>query len=208
MSPVKNNLRQKLVVRLYSQVYPVAMKYCSACGGEVELTIPEDDNRDRHVCQSCDRIHYLNPRIVVGCLPIKDERVLLCKRAIEPRQGYWTLPAGFMENGESCEAGAARETFEETQAVVESKQLQSCVSIPYINQVYMLFLAELGDAEFGPTPESTEVALFTEEEIPWDDLAFPVMKFALRRYFEDKKNGIYKTHQHVIEFRPSRKHVG
>jgi ADP-ribose pyrophosphatase YjhB (NUDIX family) len=113
-----------------------------------------------------------------------------------------------MENGESCEVGAARETQEETQANLTSGQLQSCVSIPYINQVYMLFLADLGDASFGPTSESTEVALFSEEEIPWDQLAFPVMKFALKRYFEDRKSGNFKTHQHTIEFRPSRQRVG
>lgn len=197
-----------LVVRPFGQVYSVAMNYCSACGGKVELRIPEDDNRERHVCSSCGLIHYLNPRVIAGCLPVYGDKVLLCKRAIEPRLGYWTLPAGFMENGESCEAGAARETLEETQAIVESGQLQSCVSIPYINQVYMLFLAELGDQKFGPTSESTEVALFSEEDIPWDQLAFPVMKFALQRYFEDKKTGSFKTHQHVIEFRPSRKRVG
>jgi ADP-ribose pyrophosphatase YjhB (NUDIX family) len=195
-------------VRSLGPVYSVSMKYCSACGGEVQLTTPEDDNRERHVCKSCDCIHYINPRIIVGCLPIRGGQVLLCKRAIEPRLGYWTLPAGFMENGESCEAGAARETLEETQAIVSSGQLQSCVSIPYINQVYMLFMAELGDAPFGPTPESTEVALFSEEEIPWEQLAFPVMKFALERYFEDRKSGNFKTHQHVIEFRPSRQRVG
>ena len=183
------------------------MNYCSACGGEVSLKIQDDDNRERHVCNNCGHIHYLNPRVIVGCLPVKGDQVLLCKRAIEPRLGYWTLPAGFMENGESCEAGAARETLEETQAIVESSQLQSCVSIPYINQVYMLYLAELGTSSFGPTSESSEVALFSESDIPWDELAFPVMKYALKRYFEDKEEGVFTTHQHVIEFRPSRKPI-
>lgn len=205
MSQRKHNLLKNLVVRPRAQVYPVPMNYCSACGGEVRLTIPEDDNRERHVCNSCERIHYVNPRIIVGCLPVKGDQVLLCKRAIEPRLGYWTLPAGFMENGESCEAGAARETLEETQAVVEAGQLQSCVSIPYINQVYMLFLSELGESPFGPTPESSEVALFNEADIPWDQLAFPVMKFALEQYFTDRESDNFTTHQHVIEFRPSRK---
>lgn len=137
----------------------------------------------RYVCVSCGRIHYENPRMIVGCLPRSpDGRILLCRRSIEPRQGFWTLPSGFMENGETLEEGALRETWEESRARCRIVRLYSAFSLAHVNQVYFLFLAEMESEEFGPTPESSEVALFRIGEIPWDELAFRPVEFALRRY--------------------------
>ena len=137
----------------------------------------------RYVCPSCGRIHYENPRIIVGCLPRSaDGRILLCRRSIEPRHGFWTLPSGFMENGETLEQGALRETWEESQARCRIVRLYSAFSLAHVNQIYFLFLADMESDEFGPTPESSEVALFRLEEIPWDELAFRPVEFALRRY--------------------------
>ena len=167
------------------------MKFCSNCGSTVELQIPQGDDRHRHVCSDCDTIHYQNPHIVAGCLPIYENKVLLCKRAIEPRHGFWTLPAGFMENGESTEQGALRESWEEARADIDLDGLYTLFSIPEINQVYMLFKGTLSNLNFAPGPESLEVGLFTEDEIPWDQLAFPVMKKTLRYYFEDLKNNTF-----------------
>lgn len=161
------------------------MKFCSNCGSSVQLQIPNGDDRHRHVCGECDTIHYQNPRIIAGCLPIHEDKVLLCKRAIQPRHGYWTLPAGFMENGESTEQGALRESWEEARANIDLHGLYTLFSIPELNQVYMLFKGALNDLKFEPGPESLEVKLFRQEEIPWDSLAFPVMAKALRYYFED-----------------------
>lgn len=163
------------------------MKFCSHCGAPVHLRIPQGDDRERHICTDCDAIHYLNPRIIAGCLPTYEDKVLLCKRAIEPRHGYWTLPAGFMENGESTEEGALRECWEEARARLHLRGLYTLFSLPEINQVYMLFRGELANLDFGPGPESLEVELFTEQDIPWDELAFPVMRQTLRHYFADRR---------------------
>lgn len=165
------------------------MKFCSQCGAAVELTIPEGDNRPRHVCPACDAIHYQNPRIVAGCLPVHGDRVLLCRRAIEPCRGLWTLPAGFMENGESTQAAAIRETREEACAEVRIESLYTLTSICHINQVQMLYLATLDKPEFAVGEESLEVRLFAESEIPWERLAFVTIRNALRYYFEDRKRG-------------------
>ncbi len=162
------------------------MKFCSSCGATVSICIPEGDNRERFVCASCQTIHYQNPKIVAGCIPEWDDKVLLCKRAIEPRYGLWTLPAGFMENGESTEQAAIRETMEEAGAVVDIESLYSLFSIPDISQVYMLFRGKLVDGRFAAGSESLECRLFTEQEIPWDELAFPVVKETLQRYFRDR----------------------
>ncbi|MCV6603717.1 MAG: NUDIX hydrolase, partial [Porticoccaceae bacterium] len=152
------------------------MNYCSNCGQPVQLRIPEGDDHERHVCDHCDTIHYKNPLIITGCLPIyddgKEQRVLLCKRAIEPQANKWTLPAGFMENGETTEQGAARECWEEAIAKVDIGELYTMTSIPGVNQVHLFFLARLAEPKFAATPESLEVALFTEAEIPWHDIAF------------------------------------
>ena len=170
------------------------MNFCSHCGSEVELLIPEGDNRTRHVCLSCGTIHYENPKIVVGCLVEHDEHILLCKRAIEPRYGLWTLPAGFLENDETVEAGAARETFEEASAKVDILGLYTMFSLKHINQVYMLFRARLLEPGFGPGSESLEVELRKEEQIPWHELAFPVIDQTLKLYLEDRKAGQFGPH--------------
>ncbi len=168
------------------------MKFCSRCGAPVESRIPEGDERERFVCPACDTIHYQNPNIVTGCIPEWEDRILLCKRAIEPRYGLWTLPAGFMENGETTQQGAARETWEEARAHIEISELYSLFNLPRINQVYMLFRARLLDTDFGPGPESLEVRLFREEEVPWDEMAFPVVTKTLELYFADRKAGRFR----------------
>ncbi len=161
------------------------MKYCSVCAGHIELKIPEGDNRPRHVCEQCGTIHYQNPRIVAGTLPTYQGKILLCKRAIEPRMGYWTLPAGFMENGESTEQAALRETWEEALAKVEIQQLFSMISVVHIDQVHIFYTAVLPTAEFSSGPESLEVALFAPEDIPWDELAFSTVEKSLRLFLEN-----------------------
>lgn len=169
------------------------MKFCSICGSTVSWIIPSDDNRQRHVCDdaSCNTIHYENPRVITGSLPTYEDKVLLCKRAIEPRYGYWTLPAGFLENGETVEEGARRETWEEAKASIQEASLYTLFDLPYINQVYFFYKAELADLNFSSGIESLEVKLFSEQDIPWDDLAFPVVNETLKHYFEDRKNQSY-----------------
>jgi ADP-ribose pyrophosphatase YjhB (NUDIX family) len=167
------------------------MKWCSQCGHSVELGIPPGDDRQRYICGQCHTIHYQNPRLIVGCLPLCGERVLLCRRAIEPRKGYWTLPAGFMENGETTLAGALRETWEEARARGEHAELYRVFDLPHINQVYMFYRATLVNGEFGVGPESSEAALFHEHEIPWRELAFPVVVETLREFFADRRCGSY-----------------
>ncbi len=178
------------------------MNYCSHCGAPVSHKIPDGDNRQRYVCNACGAIHYQNPRMVVGCLPEWDNQVLLCRRAIEPRHGLWTLPAGFMENGESTVEGAARETLEEAGARVEILDLYSLFSLPDIDQVYLLFRARLLDLDFAPGEESLEVRLFREHEIPWDELAFRTVESTLRLYFEDARRGDFKLRIGNIHHRP------
>jgi ADP-ribose pyrophosphatase YjhB (NUDIX family) len=172
-----------------------APRFCQQCGSpKVELRVPHDDDRERHVCAECGHIHYLNPKIVVGTIPVWGEQILLCKRAIEPRYGKWTLPAGFMEEGETIEEGAARETLEEAKARVDIEQLYVTLSLPQISQVYMLFRARLVDLDFGAGPESLEVRLFSEHEIPWDELAFRTIGEALKHYYADRKTGVFPAH--------------
>lgn len=166
------------------------MKFCSACGATVSLLIPDMDNRLRHVCSSCDTIHYQNPRIVAGTLPYHQDKVLLCKRAIEPRLGYWTLPAGFMENEETTPEAAIRETQEEANANVKLGKLLSMIDVPHISQVHIFFSAELSDLNFSAGQESLEVELFKEDEIPWDEIAFPTVKRTLSHYFKALNNNI------------------
>ncbi len=166
------------------------MKYCSDCGNTVISTVPEGDDRLRFVCSACDTIHYQNPRVVVGCLPVAGDQVLLCRRAIEPRYGYWTIPAGFMENGESMMEGALRETREEAAAKVRNVELYRLFDIPHINQVYVFYRGDL-DGEFGIGPESLESRLFREDEIPWSELSFPVVTDVLTDYFSDRREDHY-----------------
>jgi ADP-ribose pyrophosphatase YjhB (NUDIX family) len=178
------------------------MRYCSVCGsGALAFRIPDGDTLSRFVCGSCGEIHYQNPKIVVGCLPVWEDRVLLCRRAIEPRHGLWTLPAGFLENGETVVAGAARETLEEASARVAVGELYTVISLPQINQVYMVFRATLADLDFGPGPESLEVRLFDEHEVPWERLAFRTIARTLRNYFVDRKLGTLRLHVSSLERR-------
>ncbi|MCW3149972.1 NUDIX hydrolase [Stutzerimonas stutzeri] len=162
------------------------MKYCSRCGGPVLSRIPEGDNRARFVCDDCRTVHYQNPRIVAGCLPVWSDQILLCRRAIEPRRGFWTLPAGFMENGETLQEAAARETLEEACARVRELQLYTLFDLPHINQVSLFFRAELVDRAFAPGEESLEVRLFDEASIPWSALAFPTIGRTLECFFADR----------------------
>ena len=178
------------------------MNFCSQCGAPVTHRVPPGDDRPRHVCDTCGTIFYSNPKIVAGCIPQWDEQLLLCRRAIEPRSGLWTLPAGFMENGESTLQAAARETLEEANARVEMGALFAYLNIPAINQVYVIFLARLLDLEFSAGAESLEVRLFHEHEIPWKDIAFPSIERALRLYYEDRRGDEFGLHMADIERRP------
>lgn len=170
------------------------MRFCSSCGEQVVSRVPPGDDRERYVCDACSTIHYSNPKIVAGCIPEWEDRILLCKRAIEPRSGLWTLPAGFMENQETTQEAAARETLEEACARVEVGGLFSYLNVPRISQVYVLFRARLLDTDFAAGSESLEVALFAESEIPWEELAFQSIEITLRRYFEDRARGAFGTH--------------
>lgn len=164
------------------------MKFCSECGQSVSKKIPEGDDRPRYVCDSCDTIHYHNPRVIVGTIPVVGDKVLLCRRAIEPRKGFWTVPAGFMENGETIQQGAERETWEEAGAKVTNARLYRLFDLPYINQVYLFYLGDL-DGGYSAGPESLEVELFDQQEIPWDEIAFPVVTEALVEFFADIRSG-------------------
>ncbi len=170
------------------------MKFCSACGARVALKIPPGDSLPRHVCDACGTIHYSNPKMVVGAIPEWDDRILLCRRAIEPRYGLWTLPAGFMENGETVGEGASRETLEEAKARVRLHDMFSLLSVSHINQVHIFYRAQLLDLDFGPGEESLDVALFHESEIPWKELAFRTVSTTLRLYFEDRRAGSFRFH--------------
>jgi ADP-ribose pyrophosphatase YjhB (NUDIX family) len=165
------------------------MKFCSACGGPVISKIPGNDDRERFVCETCGKVHYQNPRIVTGCLVTREDAVLLCRRSIEPRRGFWTLPAGFMELGESVQQGAARETWEEARARVEILAPYSLFNLPHVNQLYVIFRARLRNLDFRPGPESDAVALYREDQIPWESLAFQTVHHSLRFYFEDRPQG-------------------
>ena len=166
------------------------MKFCSECAHPVTVAIPEGDNRPRFVCTNCGTIHYQNPKMVIGSIPVWEQdgelKVLLCKRAIEPRYGYWTLPAGFMENGESTSAAAARETEEEAGANIELGHLFTLLNVVHVHQVHMFYLARLVDLDFAPGIESLDVQLFSEAEIPWADLAFPTIRTTLELFFADR----------------------
>jgi ADP-ribose pyrophosphatase YjhB (NUDIX family) len=168
------------------------MNFCSECGGEIELKIPDDDNRHRHVCIRCNKIHYKNPKIVAGCIPGWGDQVLLCKRAIEPQYGLWTLPAGFMENGETSIEAAIRETREEANAPVKVLDLYMVINLPHVNQVYMMYRSSLETKTFSSGQESLEVDLYGESDIPWELLAFPVIRETLRHYYRDKAKGVFR----------------
>lgn len=174
------------------------MKFCSACGAPVRFRVPKGDNLPRYVCDHCDTVHYHNPRIVAGALATSGDHILLCRRAIEPRHGYWTLPAGFMENGETIEEAAARETAEEACAKVNFEGLYTIVNVPNIGQVHMMYRGQLIDDSHEPGPESLETELVHVDEIPWDELAFPSVRFTLERFIEDRRSGQYALHTTAI----------
>jgi ADP-ribose pyrophosphatase YjhB (NUDIX family) len=176
------------------------MKFCSACGSPVTLKIPEGDNRPRSVCGHCGTIHYVNPKLVVGTVPIWKDQVLLCRRAIEPRYGFWTLPAGFMEVGETTQQGALRETLEEAGARVELDQLYSVIDVPHVEQVHLFFLGRLQDVDFAPGEESLEVKLFTQADIPWNDVAFRTVGKTLKWFFADRAQGVFTLHMDVVHY--------
>lgn len=176
------------------------MNYCSECGAKVALRIPDGDSRPRHVCPRCGEIHYLNPKLVVGCIAEwdEDERILLCRRAIEPGYGLWTLPAGFMENGESTGDAALRETAEEALARVAIGPLFALINIPHIDQIHLFYRARLLDADFGAGEESIETDLFNAAQIPWSQLAFRSVAFCLEAYFKDRRSGLFSLHESTL----------
>lgn len=179
------------------------MIYCPNCASALNHYVPRGDTLPRHVCDSCGTIHYQNPKIVAGCIPMWEDRILMCRRAIEPRYGKWTLPAGFMENGETVAQAAARETVEEAQASVVDLELYGLFNIPHVNQVYIMFRGGLAAPEFGAGAESLDVRLVTESEIPWGELAFPVMRRTLELFLEDRKRGAFGSH--MFDIAPAKK---
>jgi ADP-ribose pyrophosphatase YjhB (NUDIX family) len=172
----------------------IDVKYCCQCGAPVALRIPPGDNLPRYVCDDCGNIHYQNPKIVAGCIAEWQGEILLCRRAIEPRLGLWTLPAGFMENGETTQHAAARETLEEARAEVVDLKLYGLFNLPHISQVYIMFRGCLRDGQFSAGVESLEAALFKEEAIPWEELAFPVVRETLRLFCRDRRAGAFPMH--------------
>ena len=170
------------------------MNFCSNCGHRVVLKVPEGDFLPRHLCENCGTIHYVNPKLVVGSVPEYEGRILICKRGIEPRIGYWTIPAGFMENDETLEAGAAREAVEEARIQVEIGSLLLLANVTSARQVHVFFRSRMLTPHFATTHESLEVKLVDASEIPWDDLAFPSTEYALRRYVEDRAAGVERHH--------------
>ena len=167
------------------------IKFCTTCGSPTLLRIPPEDDHVRAVCSVCGLVHYNNPKMVVGCIPEWQGKILLCKRNIEPRIGKWTLPAGYLENGESVQAGAVRETREEALAEVRIITPYRLFNILFVDQIYFMFRAAMTSDQFGPTSESSEVRLFDEKDIPWDEIAFEVIRQTLEHYFADRKKGRY-----------------
>jgi ADP-ribose pyrophosphatase YjhB (NUDIX family) len=168
---------------------PRSIKHCKTCGGAAVYSMPADDNRERATCTLCHTIHYENPLNVVGTLPVWGDQVLLCRRNIEPRYGLWTLPAGFMELGESVAEGAMRETVEEAGAHIELQGLYTMLNVIRVGQVHLFYRARLLDTEFAPGPESIEAKLFHEHEVPWDEIAFRTTRETLKRFFADHRRG-------------------
>ena len=177
------------------------MNFCSACGQPVAMKVPEGDHLPRYVCSACGSVHYENPRIIAGCVVETEGKILLCKRAIEPRRGYWTAPAGFMENGESVQHAAAREAMEEALADVRIGSLLAIVNVLRAHQVHIMFRATLKNPAFGVGPESLETRLYEESEIPWPEIAFLSVEFALRRYLSDRRAGVERVHFRDIDWR-------
>jgi ADP-ribose pyrophosphatase YjhB (NUDIX family) len=180
------------------------MKFCSDCGQPVTLRTPEGDHVPRFVCDACGTVHYQNPKLVVGCVPEYEGRILLCRRAIEPRSGFWTIPAGFMENGETTQEGARRESLEEALADVEIGSLLAVVHVLHADQVHVMFRARLPEPKFGVGIESLEVQLYDEADVPWAEIAFRSVDFALRKYFDDRRRGVEQHHFTALDNRKAR----
>lgn len=174
------------------------MNFCSHCGARLDQRIPSGDDRPRFVCDRCQTIHYQNPKIVVGTIPEWDDQLLLCRRAIEPRAGMWTLPAGYLENRETMMDGARRETREEAGAELATLAPFALFDLPFISQVYMMFRGPLASTDYHPGQESIEVRLFAQADIPWSDLAFAVVRETLACYFSDRNNGQFQLHTGTI----------
>ena len=177
---------------------PRRIQHCRVCGAATQYRIPPDDNRDRAVCGSCGEIHYENPINVVGTVPVWADQVLLCRRNIEPRHGMWTLPAGFMELGESTAEGALRETIEEAGANVQMQELFSVLNVVRVGQVHFFYRARMLDTTLNPGPESIEARLFREDQIPWEQLAFRTVRQTLELFFEDRRRGQFGVHAQDI----------
>lgn len=177
------------------------MNYCNLCGQGLIQNIPPDDNQLRHICSACGQVHYQNPKLVVGCLPLWEDRFLICKRDIEPRRGYWTLPAGYLECDETVAQGAARETREETGAEVVDLMPYRMYDIVHVHQIYFIFLARLRTPTFHPTEESSVVKLISEAQIPWEEIAFPVIQKILEDYCHDRPKGRFPFRNGVIQTR-------
>ncbi len=190
----------------------MALNFCPNCGAPLTIRIPSGDSVPRHVCDACHTVHYQNPKLVVGCIPTWKDRILLCRRAIEPRHGFWTIPAGFMENGETTAEAAQRETLEEACARVAIGPLYALYNLPHYNQVYLIFLARMTDPGFAPGEESLEVRLFHPRDIPWDELAFQAVRHTLTRFTQEGDETEHRFHigdihpapdgGHTITFRP------
>jgi ADP-ribose pyrophosphatase YjhB (NUDIX family) len=174
--------------------WPQPIRHCRACGAAVQYRIPPDDSRERAICPACGEIHYVNPLNVVGTVPFWGDQVLLCRRAIEPRRGLWTLPAGFMELGETTAQGAARETDEEAGARIEMLELFTVLNVVRVGQVHLFYRARLLDEHMAPGSETLEARLFHEHEIPWDELAFRTVRQTLEYFFEDRRRGCFTLH--------------
>jgi ADP-ribose pyrophosphatase YjhB (NUDIX family) len=177
-------------------IYRTPIKHCKNCGTAVVYRQPDDgDTKNRAVCPACNTVHYENPLNVVGTVPVWGTQVLLCKRNIEPRKGKWTLPAGFMELDETTAEGAARETVEEAGAKFEMQSLFSVISVPRVGQVHMFYLAKLTSDKFDPGFETQEATLFSEADIPWDEIAFRTVKLTLENFFTDRSKGSFGVHE-------------
>ncbi|CAI8945475.1 NUDIX hydrolase [Methylocaldum szegediense] len=180
------------------------MNYCTHCGTSLRRGIPEGDDRPRYICDSCGTIHYQNPKLIAGCIPVWQDRILLCKRAIEPRLGYWTLPAGFMELGETLPDAARREAREEANIEVEIESVYTIFSLPHISQVYVFFRAHMLEERYSAGSETLEARLFREDEIPWNEISFETVYRSLRLFFADRKQGIYTFRMETIAPDPRR----
>jgi ADP-ribose pyrophosphatase YjhB (NUDIX family) len=180
------------------------MKFCSSCGSLLRQGIPAGDDRLRHICDACDTVHYQNPKLIAGCIPVWQGRILLCKRAIEPRKGFWTLPAGFMELGETIAEAAAREAHEEANIDVAIGEIFTIFNLPHISQVYVFFLAEMTSGSFSAGAESLETQLFDEEDIPWGEISFETVHRSLHYFLADRRTGQFKMRVQDISHDPRR----